>query len=151
MSCLILGDWLWNLYSSDRFIKKQIVELWPLYPNNKSKYLRLDEFWITLLRYNDHTKAFYIMDILSNMLTNIKIISKTLLMGMLCILSLASCIHKGLDPLNLRDVNTLKSWKTLDQNFSSNDQSFLFSNSSFHDNSFNSVSPSFDHVDLDNI
>ena len=37
------------------------------------------------------------------------------------------------------------------QNFSSNDQSFLFSNSSFHDNSFNSVSPSFDHVDLDNI
>ena len=37
------------------------------------------------------------------------------------------------------------------QNFSSNDQSFLFSNSSFHDNSFNSVSPSFDHIDLDNI
>ena len=37
------------------------------------------------------------------------------------------------------------------QNFSSNDQSVLFSNSSFHDNSFNSVSPSFDHVDLDNI
>ena len=37
------------------------------------------------------------------------------------------------------------------QNFSSNDQSFLLSNSSFHDNSFNSVSPSFDHVDLDNI
>ena len=37
------------------------------------------------------------------------------------------------------------------QNFSSNDQSFLFSNSSFHDNSFNSVSPSFDLVDLDNI
>ena len=37
------------------------------------------------------------------------------------------------------------------QNFSSNDQSFIFSNSSFHDNSFNSVSPSFDHVDLDNI
>ena len=37
------------------------------------------------------------------------------------------------------------------QNFSPNDQSFIFSNSSFHDNSFNSVSPSFDHVDLDNI
>ena len=37
------------------------------------------------------------------------------------------------------------------QNFSSNHQSFIFSNSSFHDNSFNSVSPSFDHVDLDNI
>ena len=37
------------------------------------------------------------------------------------------------------------------QNFSSNDQSFLFSNSSFHDNSFNSVSTSFDHIDLDNI
>ena len=37
------------------------------------------------------------------------------------------------------------------QNFSSNDQSVLFSNSSFHDNSFNSVSPSFDLVDLDNI
>ena len=37
------------------------------------------------------------------------------------------------------------------QNFSSNDQSVLFSNSSFHDNSFNSVSPSFDLVDHDNI
>ena len=74
------------------------------------------------------------MDILSNMLTNIKIISKTLLMGMLCILSLASCIHKGLDPLNLRDVNTLKSWKTLDQNFSSNDDNSTFWVQSFNIN-----------------
>ena len=34
---------------------------------------------------------------------------------------------------------------------SSDDHSILFSNSSFTDNSFNSVSTSFDHIDLDNI
>ena len=52
---------------------------------------------------------------------------------------------------HLSSLNLPSSLLNSIQNFSSNDQSFLFSNSSFHDNSFNSVSPSFDHVDLDNI
>jgi NodT family efflux transporter outer membrane factor (OMF) lipoprotein len=77
------------------------------------------------------------MDTLSAMLTNIKIISRTLLMASLCFSSFSGCINKHLAPLNLKDVNTSKSWKYLDHNFTSNDHNTTFWIQSFNIDNLN--------------